>query len=278
MSTIKLKDLPTSEDQIKSLSHGVQSKSFDLSSTQHVGLAPIDLHKEDASRNNNSIRIAGDRIGASADLNLDVNVWLSKAAEIYNTSKDIRDYVIVPVPVNITELPNTNGDGFSKAEWLRFNPDQGKLAFQTFKGKPTFIEHANKDYTKARGIIFDSHLSPLVGFRGNHAVLSLLLAFDRTLEPERCRRILSGELNTYSKGTTYKAYECSICGRLVTPKARNFCEHTAFNVPTRLDPRSGRLAYRNCLLLTGFECSSVDDPAFACAATEVHQLMQIKRS
>lgn len=254
----------------------IASTSFDVSDSGLRGMKPIDLHAEQVSRDSKAISIRGDRIGSSANLDLDVNVWLGKAAEIYGTSKDIRDYIVVPVPVNISELPNTNGDGFSKAEWLRFNPDQGKLAFQTFKGKPTFIEHANKDYTKARGIIFDSHLSPLVGFRGNHAVLSLLLAFDRTLEPERCKRILSGELNTYSKGTTYKAYECSICGRLVTPKTRNFCEHTHFGRPTYMDARTGRLAYRDCMLLTGFECSSVDDPAFACAATDIDQLMQIR--
>lgn len=251
----------------------VPSHSFDLSLT---GLPAIDLHKEQADRGASAIRMEAGRIGSGSGFDLDINTWLKPASEVFNTSSDIRDYVLVPVPVNISELPNTNGDAFSKEEWLRFNPDEGRLAFQTFKGKPTFIEHNNKDHSKAQGIIFDSHLSPLRGFKGNHVRLTLLLGFDRTRCPERCDRILRGELNTYSKGTTYKAYVCSICGQIVTPKARNFCEHTAFNRPAYLDPRTGRLAYRNCIGLRGFECSSVDDPAFACAASYSDHLMQIK--
>lgn len=248
-----------------------ESKSFDVS-TLVQGDTPIDLHAQQASRNAKNIRV--NHRGQTIDL--DVNVWLPKAAEMYNTSRDIRDYVVVPVVVNISELPNTNGDGFSKPEWLRFNPDQGRLAYKTFQGKPTFIEHNNKDYTKAMGIIMDSHLSPLKGFHGDHARLTLLLSFDRTRCPDRVGQILRNEVNTYSKGTTYKAYACSICGHVVTAQKRNFCEHTYFNRPTYLDPRTGKLVYRDCMLLTGFECSSVDDPAFACAASYQEHLMQVK--
>ncbi len=247
-----------------------RSESFDVSSSYMRGEKAIDLHKEGASRTSKSIRINA----GGTTMNLDVNVWLPKAAEIYGTSKDIRDYIVVPVVANISELPNTNGDGFSTQEWVRFNPDQGKLAFQTFQGKPTFIEHANQDYTKAKGVILDSALTPLKGFRGNHSKLTLLLSFDRTRAAERCGQILRNEVNTYSKGTTYKAYRCSICGHVVTASKRQFCSHTYFNKPTYMI--GDKLAYRDCLFLTGFECSSVDDPAFACAATYHDHLMQVK--
>lgn len=250
----------------------MKSISFDVSQNIVRGDPAIDMHKENASPNAKTLTIKNR--GESIDL--DVSVWLPKAAEMYNTSKDIRDYVVVPVCANISELPNTNGDGFSKAEWLRFNPDQGRLAYKTFQGKPTFIEHNNKDFTKAQGMILDSHLSPLKGFRGDHARLTLLLAFDRTRCPERCDKIMKGELNTYSKGTTYKAYVCSVCGHVVTASKRNFCSHTYFNRPTYIDARTQKLAYRDCLLLTGFECSSVDDPAFACAASYRDHLMQVR--
>lgn len=252
----------------------VESKSFDLSLT---GLPAIDMHKEKASRESSAIRVGSNITGAGSSFDIDINTWLEPASRVYNTSPDIRDYIIVPVPVNISELPNTNGDAFSKREWLRFNVDEGRLAFQTFKAKPTFIEHANSDHTKAMGIIFDSHISTLQGFQGDHVRLTLLLGFDRTRCPERVERILNGELNTYSKGTTYKAYECSICGQIVTPKQRNFCQHTSFNKPAYLDPRTGKLVYRDCIGLRGFECSSVDDPAFACAASYSDHLMRIEK-
>lgn len=251
------------------------STSFDISRST---VKPIDLHKEKASRKSKSLAIQGNRLGMSDSLSLDFNVWLPKAAEVYNISKDIRDYILVPVPVNISEIPNTNGDSFSLREWTTFNPNQGDLAFRTFKGKPTYVEHQeNTVFDKARGVIVDNHLSPLRGFRGNHAKLTLLLAFDKTKDPLRCDRILKGELNTYSKGTTYKAYACSVCGRIVTPKLKNFCEHTDFKRPTRLDFRTGKLVYRDCIGLTGFECSSVDDPAFACAASYQEHLLRMRR-
>lgn len=246
------------------------SKSFDLSG---FGSA-LDMHKVAGKTRSKNVRLAGSSIGSDSDLNLDHNVWLPKAAEVYNISADIRDYVIAPVPVNITEIPNTNGDGFELSEWLRFNPEQGKLAYQTFKGKPTYIEHRdNLDHTKAAGVIFDNHLTRLHGFRGNHAKLYLLVGYDRTRNPEHCDKILRNEINTYSKGTAYKAYQCSICGRLVTPKNKNFCEHTDFKRTAYLDHRTGRLVYRRCIGLTGFECSSVVDPAFACAAGYHKHLM-----
>lgn len=250
------------------------STSFDISRSQ---VRPIDLHKEKASRRKKSLSITGQRLGMSDSISLDFNIWLPKAAEVYNISPDIRDYILVPVPVNISEIPNTNGDGFSLKEWTSFNPQQGELAFRTFKGKPTYVEHLDNTIAhKARGVIVDNHLSPLRGFRGNHAKLTLLLSFDRTKDPKRCDRILSGELNTYSKGTTYRAYTCSICGRVVTAKQKNFCEHTDFTRPLRMDFLSGKLVYRDCIGLTGFECSSVDDPAFACAASYQEHLLRMR--
>lgn len=244
-----------------------ESKSFNLSN-----IAPIDMHKVGASRTAKALRIAGASVGGGDDMYLDANVWLPRAAEEYNLSKDLRDYILAPVVVNISEIPNTNGDSFSLKEWLKFNVQQKCLGYQTFKAAPCHIEHRNKNHKIASGVILDSRLRKLENFHGNHAKLILLHAFDRTRDRERCNRILSGELNTYSIGVWYTSYKCSICGAVITGSTRTPCTHTRLKQPVYRQP-DGRLVYRECMNLNGFESSSVEDPAFVCAANDIDQLI-----
>lgn len=238
------------------------SKSFDL------GLvAPaIDAHAQQSSRKSSSISVA---VAGDTSV-LDVNLWLPRAAEHYNVSQDIRDYVIQPVVANVTDLPNTHGDAFGMRDWLAFNPECADLAFRTFKRRPTFIEHANSDYRKAAGVILDSRLTPLKGFGEGYARLVLLLAFDRSRHPDLCRAILRGEQNAYSKGTYYGSYTCSICGQTFHGGSKHFCNHLGKRVQRLSD---GRLAYKNCHQLKGFECSAVWSPAFICAAPDPESTM-----
>lgn len=195
----------------------------------------------------------------------DCNQWLPYAAKEFNLSKDIRDYVLVPIPAMFTGLPNTNGDSVSLQQMLKFNTTRGCQAYKTFKGMPTFVEHANKDHTVAKGVILDSFLRPLQRFGdGRHYKLSLLLAYDRTRDPLLVNSILSGENNAYSIGFYFKAYTCSICGNRMGLEGGSTCSHTMPRQPTYKQP-DGRLVYRKCEDINGFECSSVANPAFVTA-------------
>lgn len=229
-----------------------------------VSARPLDLHKLGASRKSKSISMKGEAIGSSQSIALDVNAWLPRAAEHYNISQDLRDYVLHPAVVNVSGIPNTNSDGFELRDWLTFRPEFGQLAYKTFKGKPTFVEHANNDHRKAHGVIFDAQMRRLDNYAADHARLFLLLAFDRNHDPRLCADILSGKHNTYSKGTWYKAYTCSICGETFNGRSKP-CGH--INGRTKMMP-DGRIAYRKCHVLEGFECSAVRNPAFICAAPD----------
>lgn len=244
-----------------------RSVSFDVGVTIPRGL---DMHALQASRQSKSISVRGDSMGVRESVNLDVNTWLPAAAEHYNISRDIRDYVLHPTVVNVSGIPNTNGDGFGLKDWLTFRPEFGMLAYKTFKGKPTFIEHNNQNHRIARGAIFDSQLSKLQGFHKAHGRLILLLAYDRNLEPELCHDILNGLHNTYSKGTWYKAYTCSVCGETFTGSSKRLCGHVGNRVIRMPD---GRLAYRQCHILEGFETSAVRNPAFVCASPDPESVM-----
>lgn len=198
--------------------------------------------------------------------NIEANLWLPFAAKEYRLSGNLRDYVMIPVPILISDMPNTNGDSLSIQELLRFNPDTGMQMFKSFRGKPTFLEHDNEDYTKAKGVILDAFIRPLKGFgKGKHWKLVLLLAFDRTKDPMLVDSILSGENNAYSLGFFFKSYTCSICNqRFGQGGLRTPCSHTK---PKRPPYRmmDGRLAYRRCEFATGFETSVVSNPAYVIA-------------
>jgi hypothetical protein len=230
-----------------------------------IGNNPIEMfkHKDAASQHEIIQKAVGVPHAEAMGSNIDANLWLPFAAKKYMLSTDIRDYVLVPVPILFTDLPNTNGDSVSAPELLDFDPELGMQAFKTFKGKPTFYEHANKDITKAKGVILDVFLRPLRNFGGGrYYKLIELLAFDRTKDPLLVNSILSGENNAYSLGFYFKSYKCSICGKLFGEGGlANPCEHTQPRRPTyRRD--DGRLAYRQCRTIRGFETSVVESPAY----------------
>jgi len=208
------------------------------------------------------------RLSDDPSRSIEANVWLPFAAKVYNLSPDIRDYVLVPVPVMNSDLPNTNGDSVTLKEMLKFNPELGMQAFKTFRGKPCHLEHDNRDYTKAKGIILDVFIRPIRRFgNGRYYKLVELMAYDRSKDPLLVNSILSGENNAYSVGFYYKSYTCSICGKTVGQTkfgSTSTCDHTFLRRRPYALP-DGRLAYRQCHDIVGFETSVVADPAFKIA-------------
>ena len=248
------------------------SSSFDISQ-RNIAAQPTEL--KDIGKSNR-VKLKPSITGASDNIDIDANAWLPMAAEHYQISPNLRDYVMVPVPAVITDIPNTNGDCLSTAEALRFRPDLGMLAYKTWKGKPTHQEHDNKDITKAKGVILDVYMKSMPNFIGNHARIIQLLAFDRTKDPVLANRILTHDLNTYSIGMWYQAYTCAFCGHTVYKEnLRRVCSHTVVNKPTYLE--NNRLVYRYLHNITGFENSAVEDPAYVAYHHNPVQVRSIMR-
>lgn len=110
-----------------------------------------DMFSEDVSDKARFVATASDNSDRSE---IDIS-YLAAAAEMYNISPRISDYVLVPVSTVLSDLPNTNGDAMTREELLKFNPQQGRIAYKTWIGKPTFLEHANQVLPGAKGIILD---------------------------------------------------------------------------------------------------------------------------
>lgn len=215
-----------------------------------IGFPPMELNNARLSEDG-TLPISAEMAGGEGRV-LDANIWLPKAAEYYKLSANIKDYVLVAVPSMVTDIPNTNGDSVSLRDLTAFNPEQGHLAYKTWAGKPMYVEHQHKPEW-IRGIIFDSYMRPIKRFPGYYKLVKLA-ALDRTRDPALVNRVISRELNTYSMGMYFTAYTCSICGHTAGKGVGAPCSHTRPRKPTyRL--ADGRLCYRICHNITGFELS-----------------------
>ena len=209
---------------------------------------------------------------------LDYQQWLPFAAQKYNISKHIEDYVIVNTPMIPSDIPNRNGIGFPLHELVTFRPPPiNRLMYKSWIGCPTHEEHdqAKDDQDlayKALGIILDTSLLRITNYgNGRHYMVTALLAFDKNKFPERVQEIANGNVNTYSMGATCSYFTCGMSGvRLDDPRyAYRMAKPMEFGLVT--DPLSMQetLMYRNAHELTAHECSTVRDPAWAPALSNL---------
>lgn len=195
---------------------------------------------------------------------LDVNRWLPQASKTYKISKDINDYLVVPVCIFLSDLPNRNGVAFPLQELIKFNPDTGDLAYKSWKGKPTFEEHKNNILSEAKGVIFDAFVEDAPEFEGDLIKVILLLGFDKTKDSILYNKILSGERPCYSMGAYSNDFVCSVCGKRLS---KGGCIHASTTSP-KFEVFDNKLGFYNAVDICGFECSNVGTPAFLTAENQ----------
>jgi hypothetical protein len=232
----------------------------------------IDVHKAIRNKSleiSSDLRVHSNLTGLGDATQLDLTTWLPFAAKEYHISPEFSDYVLVPVFIMPSDLPNRNSVGFPLRELVKFNVAQGRQAYKTFTGKPVHYEHDNKDPHKAHGVIVDTFLKKLAGY-GNGKVWKLmeLLAIDRTKYPQVSSRILDGSLNTYSMGAFVQGYTCSYCH---SPMGQ--CSHLHPNKAFDFYELNGKLVYRQVHGVEGFETSIVESPAYLTAISD--KLIQV---
>ncbi len=240
------------------------------------GLKPIDVFKEYKKSGAISLASTGEMVvntpiasdvpGTGLQIPLDLKTWLPFAAPTYHISADPKDHIIVPCIIMPADLPNRNGVAFPLRELIKWDPEVGRQAYKTWKGMPTYSEHDNEDYTKARGVIADSVMRKLKGFnRDSIWKVILLLTFDRSKYPDVTNRILSGETNSYSMGAWVNSYECSFCNAELGK-----CNHINKKRPSEMNivGQNVEIACRNAIGIRGFETSEVATPAYISAISD----------
>jgi hypothetical protein len=193
---------------------------------------------------------------------LDVS-WLKSASETYKISSDYRDYIVCEVPIVTANVPNRNMDAFSYKELTYYSPLYGCMTYQTFKGKPTHINHDNRDPTKAKGVIFDASLRKIGGVYHVHVALG----FDRTKDADLVQEIIASPVNGFSMGALVSYTTCSICG--FKSNGRVYCdEHIGFKGSKKGSIFDNRIAFEYCNLCNYIETSRVGSPADINAVSE----------
>lgn len=228
---------------------------------------PIDMHQmnkqKDLILSSSHVEVRAN-MGDSSFQQVDFASWLPACSKEYKISADLMDYIFVPVITMPSTLPNRNGVGFPLRELLAFSCDEGRLGYQTFKGKRVHIEHKNENPHEAIGAIVDVALRPMAGYgQGKVFKLLELLAIDRSKDPTYANLVLSGEYNTYSMGAWVERYTCSYC-----EAEMGNCNHLHPRQPKDFYELNGKLVFRQVAGIKGFETSIVETPAYVSAISD----------
>jgi hypothetical protein len=236
-----------------------------------IGLCkPIDMHQARKSK---------DLVMSSTHLEIKANMgdqsfqtvnfasWLPACAKVYEISPNVEDYIFVPIITMPSDLPNRNGVGFPLDQLTAFSIDEGRLGFETFKGKRVHLEHKNDVPKEALGVIVDVALRKMQGYgEGKVWKLLELLAIDRSKDPTYAKMILDGEMNSYSMGAWVESYICSYCREPMTENSH--CQHLHPKKPKDFYELDGQLVYRLIQGMKGFETSIVATPAYLTAISD----------
>lgn len=261
--------------------------TFDMLDIDHLletadcgAYKPIELHNQDSiSRGISSLRnqeIAGAVRDNLQNVISDAPQWLPFAAESYQISANLSDYVMVPVIIAPSDLPNRNMVAFPFQELSSWNPISRSLTYASWRGVPTHIEHINRDYTKAKGVVLDASLQPMHGRAGGLWKVMTLCAFCRDKDAALANDILTGARTNYSMGALVSQYSCSVCGS----KSEQGSGKQLPCGTQHINPKLGKfkvfdvdgqrvLGHYNAHGIQGFEVSSVSVPAWPSAVTDV---------
>ncbi len=240
----------------------------------HAG-NPVEMFSVEKQKNNFVLASGDDLIDVARNsLMVESTQWLPFFSEAYNISAKLEDYVVVPVIIMPSDLPNRNCIAFPYEELAKANPEFGLLSYQTWRAKPTFIDHVNKDHTKAKGIIFSSVFRPMQGVHGDLYKIICLAGYDRTRDPALVNQILTGERNSYSMGAWTTHFTCSVCGAVHRQPTEPGCNHVKIGM-TSFTMHDGKLGYLDSRNPVGFELSSVTVPAYQSAVTDHHATIKM---
>jgi hypothetical protein len=160
---------------------------------------------------------------------LDYETWFPYAAKIYEISPNINDYIIIKTPICPSDIPNRNGIGFPLSELVKFQPPPvSRQTYKAWSGCPLHYEHRNEVHEDAYGVILDARMVPILNYgSGRLWKVMGLIALEKYKYPEIARRVLEGDINTYSMGAFVDYFTCSYCNTEMTKHGG--CGHVNHN-------------------------------------------------
>ncbi|MEV7675104.1 hypothetical protein [Streptomyces sp. NPDC088752] len=152
--------------------------------------------------------------------------------------------------------------------WDEFPAEEIAKGYQTFIGKPVFVNHKNDNHRRSRGVIIDAALHEDRNADGTPDTWAeVLMEIDATNFPKLAKAILAGEIDRTSMGCDVERSVCSACGNTATTPAE-YCAHIPTLKGKRIfrhtasGQRVGELVRETCYGLSFFENSVlVEAPA-----------------
>ena len=149
-----------------------------------------------------------------------------------------------------------------------FGPEEIAKSYRTFIGKPVFVNHANHDHRRARGMVIDAVLHRDRNPDGSPDTwVETLMEVDAQSYPRLAKAILNGDVDRTSMGCDVELSKCSVCGNEATSPLE-YCQHIPGQKGKRIyrmaanGRREGVLVFEVCSGLKFFENSLlVEQPA-----------------
>ena len=104
-----------------------------------------------------------------------------------------------------------------------FSRKQLEASYESFVGRNIFLDHNSESSLYSIGKLIDA--VPVDDTETGEFYIEIVGKIDRTLHPEICRKIETGELNSTSMGCSVDESKCSICGHILHSDADEKCEH-----------------------------------------------------
>jgi hypothetical protein len=103
-----------------------------------------------------------------------------------------------------------------------------EASYESFVGRNIFLDHNSESSLYSIGKIIDA--VPVDDKETGEFYIELVGKIDRTLHPEICRKIETGELNSTSMGCSVDESICSVCGNVLHSDADEKCDHMGMNL------------------------------------------------
>lgn len=184
---------------------------------------------------------------------------LSKQAHKHDFKYDVEPGYIYVVSRAISSRCNDNHDHFPAAEI--------KQSYQSFIGKPVFVNHSNDDHKRARGVIIDAALHEDKNRDGSPDTwVAVNMMIDAKTFPKLAQEILAGNIERTSMGVDVERSVCSACNNVATTPME-YCAHIPrakgqmlYKHDQRTGAKSAHLIYESCYGLHFFENSLLVEP------------------
>lgn len=184
---------------------------------------------------------------------------LSKQAHKHDFKYDVEPGYIYVVSRAISSRCNDNYDHFGASEI--------KKAYQSFIGKPVFVNHENDNHKRARGVIIDAALHEDKNRDGSPDTwVAVCMMIDAKTFPKLAQEILAGNIERTSMGVDVERSVCSACNNVATTPME-YCAHIPrakgqmlYKHDQRTGAKSAHLIYESCYGLHFFENSLLVEP------------------